>query len=165
MKRAKTNVVMVINEVRVAMYEYGRRLVERGVIDDVQEVFMVTDEELDQLRADPDSFTTVISDRWAQYRELFDYEPVFIVNGRVPSLDEMTDDGKDVGTAIEGTVLTGAAGSGAPRAVVPGSSSTWPTRRASSPATCSLRPRPTRRGALFVSAAAVVVNVGREATR
>ena len=78
---AKTNVVMVINEVRVAMYEYGRRLVERGVIDDVQEVFMVTDEELDQLRADPDSFTTVISDRWAQYRELFDYEPVFIVNG------------------------------------------------------------------------------------
>ena len=30
-ERAKTNCVMVINEMRMALYEYGRRLVERGV--------------------------------------------------------------------------------------------------------------------------------------
>jgi rifampicin phosphotransferase len=112
-ERAKTNCVMVINEMRMALYEYGRRLVERGLIDDVEQVFMVTDEELDQVRADPESFRGVIADRWAQYKRLFDYEPVFIVNGRVPGLDEMTHrHSKQVSKAEAGTVLKGAAGSG-----------------------------------------------------
>ena len=66
-ERAKTNCVMVINEIRMALYEYGRRLVERGVIADVEQVFMVTDDELDQLRAEPESFRDVIAERWAQY--------------------------------------------------------------------------------------------------
>jgi rifampicin phosphotransferase len=112
-ERAKTNCVMVINEMRMALYEYGRRLVERGLIDDVEQVFMVTDEELDQVRADPEPFRGVIADRWAQYKRLFDYEPVFIVNGRVPGLDEMTHrHSKQVSKAEAGTVLKGAAGSG-----------------------------------------------------
>ena len=34
-ERAKTNCVMVINELRMALYEYGHRLVERGLIDQV----------------------------------------------------------------------------------------------------------------------------------
>lgn len=112
-ERAKTNVVRVINEARVALYEYGRRLVERGVIDDVEQLFMVTDAELDALRADPEPFKAVIAERWAQYRQLFDYEPVFIVNKRVPSLSEMTRrDAKQITKAEAGAVLTGAAGSG-----------------------------------------------------
>jgi phosphohistidine swiveling domain-containing protein len=112
-ERAKTNVVRVINEVRVALYEYGRRLVERGVIDDVQQVFMVTDDELDALRADPESFKETIAQRWRQYRTLFDYEPVFVVNKRVPTLAEMTRrDSKQVTDAVVGMVLTGSAGSG-----------------------------------------------------
>jgi len=112
-ERAKTNCVMVINELRMALYEYGNRLVERGLIDEVAQVFMVTDEELDQLRADPESFRGVIAERWAQYRRLFDYEPVFIVNGRVPGLDEMTHrHTKQIAKAEAGTVLKGAAGSG-----------------------------------------------------
>jgi pyruvate,water dikinase len=112
-ERAKTNVVRVINEARVALYEYGRRLVDRGVVDEAEQVFMVTDDELDALRAHPESFKDVIATRWAQYRGLFDYEPVFVVNGRVPGLDEMTRrDSKGVTTASPGTVLTGAAGSG-----------------------------------------------------
>jgi pyruvate,water dikinase len=112
-ERAKTNCVMVINELRVAMYEYGRRLVERGLIDDVQQVFMLTDSELDQVRATPEAFRDVIAGRWAMYRMLFDYEPVFIVNGRVPGLDEMTHRGqKNTQHASAGTVLIGAAGSG-----------------------------------------------------
>ena len=112
-ERAKTNVVRIINEVRMALHEYGRRLVERGVIDDVDQVFMVTDAELDALRADPDSFKGVIAERWAQYRTLFEYEPVFVVNGRVPALNEMTRrGGRPVAKATAGTVLTGVAGSG-----------------------------------------------------
>jgi pyruvate,water dikinase len=112
-ERAKTNCVMVINELRMAFYEYGRRLVERGLIEDVEQVFMVTDSELDQLRADPEAFRGVIADRWAQYKRLFDHEPVFVVNGRVPGLDEMTHrHSKQVATAAAGDVLRGAAGSG-----------------------------------------------------
>ncbi len=112
-ERAKTNVVRVINEARVALYEYARRLVERGVISDPEQLFMVTDEELDALRADPESLTATIGERWTQYRSLFEYEPVFIVNKRVPRLDEMTRrDGKNVAKAESGAVLTGAAGSG-----------------------------------------------------
>ena len=112
-ERAKTNVVIVINEMRVALREYGRRLVERGVIDEVEQVFMVTDRELDQLRFEEASFSETIRDRWARSRVLFERRPGFIVNGRVPSLDEMTlradEDADQVGS---GTVLSGAAGSG-----------------------------------------------------
>ena len=112
-ERAKTNVVRVINELRVALREYGRRLVERGVIEQAEHVFMVTNAELDQLRAEPESFKEVIADRWKQYRNLFDYEPVFVVNGRVPSLSEMRRrDAKGIAKATAGTVLAGAAGSG-----------------------------------------------------
>ena len=112
-ERGKTNAVRVINEARVALYEYGRRLVERGVVEDVEHLFMVTDSELDALRAEPESFTDVIADRWTQYRRLFDYEPVFAVNGRAPSLDEMIRRGdKQLVSVSVGDVLGGAAGSG-----------------------------------------------------
>ncbi len=112
-ERAKTNVVGVINEVGVAIREFGRRLVERGVIDDVEQVFMVTDEELDQLRHHPETLQDTIQERWTTYRTLFEREPVFIVNKRVPSLDEMTvRTAKAVEKAQSGAVLTGAAGSG-----------------------------------------------------
>ncbi len=112
-ERAKTNVVRVINEARMALYEYGRRLVESGVIEEVEQVFMVTDEELDPLRADPSAFSTIIAKRWSQYRRLFDFEPAFVVNGRVPSIDDMASRAtKQVMLAAPGTVLHGAAGSG-----------------------------------------------------
>ena len=62
-ERAKTNVVMVINEMRVALREFGRRLVERGVIDEIGQVFMVTNSELDRLRHEPESIAPVIRQR------------------------------------------------------------------------------------------------------
>jgi pyruvate,water dikinase len=112
-ERAKTNIVTVINEVRVAMRELGRRLVEKGVIDEIEQVFMLTDDELDQVRHEPDAFRPVILARWSEYRALFEHEPVFIVNGRAPDLSEMTRrDAKLVAVAGSGTVLRGAAGSG-----------------------------------------------------
>jgi pyruvate,water dikinase len=112
-ERAKTNVVTVINEMRVALREFGRRLVERGVIDEVGQVFMVTNDELDRLRLHPDTMKELIAERWEQFQSLFDYEAVFIVNGRVPALSEMTRrGGKGLAQAAPGTVLSGAAGSG-----------------------------------------------------
>ncbi len=112
-ERAKTNVVTVINEMRVALREFGRRLVERGVLDEVAQVFMVTDVELNRLRHDPDSMAGVIRERWATFQSLFDFEPVFVVNGVVPALSDMRRrGGENVVTATVGTVLTGSAGSG-----------------------------------------------------
>lgn len=161
-ERAKTNVVRVINEVRMAIRELGGRFVERGLIDDVEQVFMLTDPELDQIRFEPDVFAPIIARRWAQYRELFDYEPVFIVNGRVPALTEMTPrGGKNLAKAVSGTVLKGAASSGGvatgrarvvvdaadPMALEPGDVLVAPQ---TDPAWVPL----------FVPAVAVVVNVG-----
>lgn len=112
-ERAKTNVVIIINEMRVALREFGRRLVERGVIDQVEQVFMVTDSELDQLRHHPETMKAAINARWQQFQTLFDLEPVFIVNGSVPALSDMTRRGaKSVAAAEVGAVLTGSAGSG-----------------------------------------------------
>jgi rifampicin phosphotransferase len=112
-ERAKTNVVMVINEMRVALREFGRRLVERRLLDQIEQVFMVTNDELDLLRHDPESMTGVIRERWAQFRTLFDYEPVFVVNGVVPALSDMRRRGGGSAAMVEvGAVLTGAAGSG-----------------------------------------------------
>ncbi len=112
-ERAKTNVVTVINEMRVALREFGRRLVERGVIDEVGQVFMVTNNELNRLRLHPDTMRDVIATRWVQFRSLFDYEPLFVVNGRVPALSEMTRRGqKGLAAATAGLVLSGSAGSG-----------------------------------------------------
>jgi pyruvate,water dikinase len=112
-ERAKTNVVTVINEMRVALREFGRRLVERGVIDEIGQVFMLTNAELDRVRLEPESMKAVIAERWQTFQSLFDYEPVFIVNGRVPALSEMTRRGdKGLAQALVGAVLTGAAGSG-----------------------------------------------------
>ena len=81
------------------------RLVERGIIGDAEQLFMVTDEELDQLRADPEPFRELIAARWQQYRLLFDYEPVFVVNRVVPPLSAMTRrDAKQVAAAVAGDV-------------------------------------------------------------
>ena len=112
-ERAKTNAVRVINEMRMALREFGRRLVAAGVIAETEQIFMLTDAELDQIRFDPEAFRPVVTQRWAQYQTLFDYEPVFVVNGRVPLLSEMTRrSDKHLAKAVSGAVLHGAAGSG-----------------------------------------------------
>jgi rifampicin phosphotransferase len=97
-----------------------------------------------------------------QYRALFELEPVFIVNGRVPALTEMTRrGGKNLAKVGSGTVLTGAASSGGiatgrarvvldaadPMALEPGDVLVAPQ---TDPAWVPL----------FVPAVAVIVNVG-----
>ena len=161
-ERAKTNAVRLINEMRIALREFGRRLVERGVIDQVEQVFMVTNDELDHLRHDPEVFRQLIADRWTQYRSLFEHEPVFNVNHRVPALSEMDRrDAKTFGTASSGTVLRGTAGSGGvatgrARIVLDASEP-----EGLEPGDVLIAPQTDPSWVpLFVSAAAVVVNVG-----
>jgi len=110
-ERAKTNLVTIINEMRVALREFGNRLVERGVIDRIEKMFMATDAELDRLRHSPETIVSTLDERWDQFQTLFDRKPVFVVNGRVPDLSEMTPRDHSAESGIVGTVLTGSAGS------------------------------------------------------
>jgi rifampicin phosphotransferase len=110
-ERAKTNLVTIINEMRVALREFGRRLVERGVIDRIEKMFMATDAELDRLRHSPETIVPTLDARWVQFQTLFDRKPVFVVNGRVPDLSEMTPRDHSAESGIVGTMLTGSAGS------------------------------------------------------
>ena len=111
-ERAKTNCVRVIHEIRVTMRELGKRLVERGLITEVEQVFMLQDRELDQVRQTPDRFPPIIAERWAVYQSLWDLEPVFVVNGVAPTLSQMKRKGEAGATVQAGSVLQGAAGSG-----------------------------------------------------
>ncbi len=112
-ERAKTNTIMVIGEMRMALRELGRRWVERGHLDQIEHMFMLTLVELEHMRHAPEHVRALVVPRWEQFRGLFAYEPVFVVNGRVPALSEMTRrDAKRVAVAASGTVLHGAAGSG-----------------------------------------------------
>ena len=112
-ERAKTNTIMVIGEMRMALRELGRRWVERGHLDQIEHLFMLTLVELEHMRHTPERLRELVVPRWEQFQGLFAYEPVFVVNGRVPALSEMTRrDAKRVAAAASGTVLQGAAGSG-----------------------------------------------------
>jgi pyruvate,water dikinase len=112
-ERYKTNCIMLVGEMRMCMRELGHRLVERGVIADVTQVFMLTNTELDHVRQEPEPFKAIIADRWRQYSELRTLEPAFVVNHRVPPISELQPRrGRDVPKVASGTVLSGAAGSG-----------------------------------------------------
>jgi rifampicin phosphotransferase len=161
-ERAKTNVVRIINEMRVAFHELGRRWAERGLIDRPQQLFMLTADELDHLRHDPEQFRPVIAERWATYQYLARYEPVFNVNHRVPDLSEMTPrEGHGVERVAAGTVLQGTAGSagvatGRARIVLDAADP-----EGLEPGDVLVAPQTDPSWVpLFVPAAAVVVNVG-----
>jgi phosphohistidine swiveling domain-containing protein len=112
-ERGKTNTIMVIGEVRMALRELGGRLVERGTFAQIEHLFMLTATELERVKSEPARLGALAADRWQAFRELYDREPVFVVNGVVPTLDQMTRrDAKQVPVATSGTVLSGAAGSG-----------------------------------------------------
>jgi pyruvate,water dikinase len=78
-EKTKANAATVINEVRVAIRELGRRGVAAGRFAEPEDVMMLLAAELDDYVASPDSFTSVIAERLRGYRELFDLEPPFII--------------------------------------------------------------------------------------
>ena len=78
-EKTKANAATVINEVRLAIRELGRRAVAAGRFAEPEDVMMLLADELDDYVASPDSFTSVIAERLRGYRELFDLEPPFII--------------------------------------------------------------------------------------
>jgi pyruvate,water dikinase len=106
-ERAKTNIIKVIHEVRMAIRELGARHDYAP-----SQICMLLEDELDAFVADPSSFRARLAGREQQYLELFRIEPPFIINGAVRPLGEWAIRGDDVAPrAVVGDILQGVPGS------------------------------------------------------
>jgi pyruvate,water dikinase len=110
-ERTKTNVIRLLHESRMAMREWGRRMVAAGHLDEIEDFGLIRADELDAFIADPMSLRDAIRDRRAQMAMFAELEPPFILVGeevhhsRWPRRGE-----RPVEVATMGDVLTGLAG-------------------------------------------------------
>ncbi|MCB0991964.1 MAG: hypothetical protein KDB16_13365, partial [Acidimicrobiales bacterium] len=162
-ERSKTNIIRVIGEVRMALWEIGRRAVARGQLHKPRDICLLFADEVQQLiSGDLDEVAELAAERQAHLDYLASREPPFIFNsGPVPPSEWPVRGGEAIEVAGAGTTLSGlpgCPGKARGRAVVvqhpsdpgdlgPGDILVAPmTDPAWTP--------------LFVPAAAVVVNVG-----
>jgi pyruvate,water dikinase len=111
-EQTKANSAVVINEVRLAVRELGRRGVAVGRLTEPEDVTMLLAAELDDYVADPASFTEVIRERLTGYLSLFELEPPFIIADELPPLSQWRQGSRPPeAAAAEGTVFTGVGGS------------------------------------------------------
>lgn len=82
-EQGKYACIRLIHEVKLAMYELGRRMVAAAVIPDHHHVFNLLDGDLDDFLSDPHKFSATIAEREAGFQALHELEPPYIVgNGR-----------------------------------------------------------------------------------
>ncbi|HET9078453.1 MAG TPA: PEP-utilizing enzyme [Acidimicrobiales bacterium] len=107
----KSAVIRLHHEAKLALFELGRRMVERAVLDDPQQLFMLLEPELDRFVEDPAEWSATLRDRARSFDALKALEPPYIVDARVgpPPLSEWTRRGGSGGDVVrEGDVLQGA---------------------------------------------------------
>jgi pyruvate,water dikinase len=107
-ERTKTNIIKVLHEVRMAVWELATR---HGYTP--SELCMLVDDELDAFVAGPDEFRARLTAREEQYLALYELEPPFIVDGSVPPLTAWRRRGDGDGhapRAATGDVLRGVPG-------------------------------------------------------
>lgn len=110
-ERTKLSEMMAVHEVRLPVYELGRRMVDRGVIDEARDVFLLLDAELDDFLADPHAFSARLGARKADFAALADLQEPFIINGDAPPLSEWKPREAANDPVHVGEVLQGAPGS------------------------------------------------------
>ena len=105
-ERAKTNIIKVVHEVRMAAFALAART---GFT--TSQICMLLADELDAFVSSPDEFRARLAQRERQYLELFDLEPPFILNGSVPPLSQWARKGSSTSIAVRaGEVLAGMSG-------------------------------------------------------
>lgn len=110
-ERSKTTIIKLSHESRLRMHELGRRMVEAGHFDHVEDFGMLTNEEWDDFLRNPEDYQSVIRQRTAQYEELRQLEPPFVIAGEVPPVETWPKRGSTpVSVAGSGDVLTGIPG-------------------------------------------------------
>lgn len=161
-ERQRTSTAMLIHELRLAAVELGRRAVAAGTLPDAKLIFMLFADELPQWVSDPAGLSPTLAEREQIYLELFAYSPPFVVNGQPADWRQWERRDAHQATALPaGEVLGGVPGSpgtarGRARIVLAADEADElePGEILVAPITDpSWTP-------LFVSAAAVVVNVG-----
>ena len=85
-ERTKTNNIRVIHEMRMAMRELGRRMVDRGAFDEVEDFGFVREAEMPTLLADPHSLTES-SQPPRRVPHLQELEPPFVFVGHTGGPD------------------------------------------------------------------------------
>ncbi len=86
-ERTKTNNIRVIHEMRMAMRELGRRMVDCGAFDEIEDFGFVREAEMPTLFTDPHSMTESIRSRRAEYQNLQELEPPFLFVGHTEGPD------------------------------------------------------------------------------
>ncbi len=110
-ERGKTSAVKVLHEVRVPLFELGRRLTAKGELDHPQQVFMALEPELDLLATHAADLAGTLRERERQWRQLFEIEPpTFVVGGEpmTPLADVPRKGGPQAPAVRPGDVLAGA---------------------------------------------------------
>ena len=111
-ERAKTSLVRVLHESRMAIRELGKRHTESGTVSDPEHIFMLLDEELESFVADPSRYSALLHDRYENWLKLWDLNPtIFLRDGIIPPLTEWETRTPTAESALsEGDVLAGTAG-------------------------------------------------------
>ena len=111
-ERAKTSLVRVLHESRMAIRELGKRHADSGIVDDPEHIFMLLDEELESFVVDPSSYSALLRDRYENWLSLWNLTPPFFLrDGIIPPLTEWERNTPAVESSlIEGDVLAGTAG-------------------------------------------------------
>jgi pyruvate,water dikinase len=105
-ERAKTNIIKVLHEIRMATFALATRTNYSK-----SQICMLLADELDAFAAQPDEFRARLAQRERQYLELFEIEPPFIVNGSVAPLNKWAQRGASQAPLVSaGEVLTGMSG-------------------------------------------------------
>jgi pyruvate,water dikinase len=71
-ERYKANCIKLVGEIREPMREIARRLVAQGLLREVEHIFMLMADEVDEFGIHPDRYTQKLAERHAAYRTLFD---------------------------------------------------------------------------------------------
>ncbi|HEX2849553.1 MAG TPA: PEP-utilizing enzyme [Acidimicrobiales bacterium] len=110
-ERSKTTIIKLVHEARLLFTELGRRMVEAGWFTKVEDFGMLTDQEWDEFLVTPEKFVDAIRERDALHERLQGLEPPFIVDGKVPPIEEWRPRGSAaVAVAGAGDVLAGIPG-------------------------------------------------------
>ena len=111
-ERAKTSLVRILHESRMAIRELGKRHTESGTVSDSEHIFMLLDEELESFVADPSRYSALLHDRYENWLSLWNLTPPFFLrDGIIPPLTEWERNTPAVESSlIEGDVLAGTAG-------------------------------------------------------
>ena len=111
-ERSKTNIIRVIEETRMAIWEIGRRHVAKGELAQPSDICFLFEDELRALVTGKlSNISATVDERRAHYEWLLSLEPPFIINGAPPPHSAWSKRNESSVTAMAtGEVVTGMPG-------------------------------------------------------